>query len=138
MLYSSPLKLFGGIKTKLRDDGEFINIKACIKPIVNLARIYALKYHITTPGTIARLEALHQQKHINDATFDNIISAFAYLWRLRFYNQLIAHADLRNINDDLSLNDLNDSEKNNLKKVLKGINTLQSRLSFEFLGTDIN
>jgi len=138
MLYSSSLKLFGGIKTEPRDGGEFINIKECIKPIVNLARIYALKYHITTPSTIARLEALHKQDIINDATFNNIISIFAYLWRLRFYNQLIAHADLRNANDDLSLNDLSDSEKDNLKKSLNDINTLQSKLSFEFLGTDIN
>jgi len=138
MLYSSPLKLFGGIKTEIRDGGKFINIKECIKPIVNLARIYALKYHITAPATIARLEALHQQDIINDATFDNITSAFAYLWRLRFYNQIIAHADLRNANDDFCLNDLNDSEKDNLKKILNDINTLQSKLSFEFLGTDIN
>jgi len=138
MLYSSSLKLFGGIKTEPRDGGEFINIKECIKPIVNLARIYALKYHITTPSTIARLEALHKQGIINDATFNNIISIFAYLWRLRFYNQLIAHADLRNANDDLSLNDLSDSEKDNLKKSLNDINILQSKLSFEFLGTDIN
>ncbi len=138
MLYSSPLKLFGGIKTENRDGGEFINIKECIKPIVNLARIYALKYHITVPGTIARLEILHQQTHINDDAFDNIISAFAYLWRLRFYNQLITHAGLSYANDDLSLNDLNDSEKDNLKSILNDINLLQSRLSFEFLGTDIH
>lgn len=138
MLYSSSLNLFGGIKTETRDGGEFINIKECIKPIVNFARIYALKYHITAPGTIARLESLHQQTVINDATFDNIISAFAYLWRLRFYNQLIAHADLRYANNDLSLNDLNDLEKDNLKKTLNNINLLQSRLSFEFLGTDIH
>jgi PAS domain S-box-containing protein len=138
LLYTPPLNLFGGIKTETWDGAAFIKVKECIKPIVNFARIYALKHDITATGTIARLEALKAQAVINDATLENIISAFTYLWRLRFYNQLIAHAELRYANDDLSLNDLNDSEKDKLKHILAEINLLQSKLSFEFLGVDMH
>ena len=138
LLYTPPLNLFGGIKTEARDGSEFIKVKECIKPIVNFTRIYALKHGITATATIARLKALNAQEIISDSALEKMVADFTYLWRLRFYNQLIAHADLRHANDDLSLNDLNEAEKDKLKRILSEINLLQSKLSFEFLGVDIH
>ena len=63
-----------------------------------------------------------------------MIYVFNYLWRLRFSNQIISHSDLKNVNDELDLNTINDIERQNLKNVLSKISDFQTKLSFDFLG----
>jgi len=116
----------GGVKT--------FNIKNSIRPIENFAKIYALKNNINECNTLKRLTLLRDQGILHDETFNDMTSAFDYLWNLRFYNQIICHADLRSVEDELDLDTISDKEKSNLQNILSNITIFQTKLSYDFLG----
>jgi len=104
-------------------------------PLEIIARIYALKNAIQEPSSEKRLEILIKK---NDdpakKSFKEMQFVFDYLWRTRFSNQIITHADLRRVNDELDLKTLSDIERLNLKNVLSKISDFQTMLSFDILG----
>jgi len=65
---------------------------------------------------------------------EEMVYIFDYLWRLRFYNQLSLHADLRRVSDELGLEALTEVEHQNLQNALSKISTFQEKLSSDFLG----
>ncbi len=132
--YQPPLNVFGRIRTEEQNGIRAINIKDCIIPIVNFARIYALKNGITAPATVQRLEQLKQRNLIQGDTCRDMLATFEQLWRLRFYNQIICHEDLRRVNDELDIDKLADSERQALREALARISIFQTRLSYDFLG----
>ena len=63
-----------------------------------------------------------------------MIYVFNYLWRIRFYNQILLHIDLKKMNDELDLTTLTDVERDNLRNVLSRIPHFQEKLCSDFLG----
>ena len=133
--YKAPIGLLGKIRTEKQGGEKTINLKTCIKPLETFARIYALKHHITSSETLTRLQELNEQKIIQDTTYHEIIYVFNYLWTLRFFNQITAHADLKTNPDDLNISTLTDVERDNLQAVIARIPHFQTKLSYDFLGT---
>jgi len=103
-------------------------------PIVIFARIYALTHKIKDVRTIDRLKAINTCEIITKERLDEIIDAFNFLWYIRFYNQIICHSDLKKINDNLVVNKLTDNDQIELKKHLSNLTTLNSKISYDFLG----
>ncbi len=136
--YAVPLNVFGKFKTENIDGRETINIKNCIVPIVNMARIYALRNNINSPSTISRLSELVAAEVFTPEQFNEIKYVFDHLWYLRFYNQIICHSDLRRVNDELFVENLSDTEQQKLKESLVRVSTMQSHLSYDFLGVGLN
>jgi signal-transduction protein with cAMP-binding, CBS, and nucleotidyltransferase domain len=132
--YKAPLGLLGRIRTEKRAGEKTINVKECLKPLETFARIYALRHGLRFPGTLDRLKALREADVLQDGTFREIIYVFDYLWKLRFYNQIAASAELSTDTDDLDVERLTDIERNNLQAVLSRIPDFQTRLSYDFLG----
>lgn len=137
LLYKPPLNLSGQIKTENKDGMRSMNIKECIKPIERFARLYALKNEITVPDTVSRLKNLYQSNILNEHLYQEMLYAFDFLWQLRFTNQIISHADLQSIYDDLDPEMMTDVERKNLQTVLNKINDFQNQLSDDFLGTGV-
>lgn len=135
LLYKPPLNRLGKIKSERRDGLRTIDLKECIKPLEIIARVYALQKKIDGASTSLRLQRLFEGGHMQEETFSNMAYVFDALWQLRFYNQIVAHADLKSVNDDLDLNRLIDIERMNLRNVLSQIPVFQSKLSFDFLGS---
>ena len=134
LLYQPPLGLFGKIRSENQSGLRSLNVKKCIHPIVNFARIYSLKHGIKLPGTLERLNELMSMGKISKETYGEISYAFDHLWYLRFYNQIICHADLRRVNDELDMERLSEVETQKLSDVLVKIGRLQTKLSYDFLG----
>ncbi|HNQ67452.1 MAG TPA: cache domain-containing protein [Bacteroidales bacterium] len=114
---------------------ETVNIKETIMPIVNFARIYALKYGINEVNTTERLKKLYQSEILTESTYKNISQAFDILGIIRLNHQ--ATLIKNNISPDNLINTRNFSELDQamIKKILSNINTMLSRLSFDFKGT---
>ena len=114
---------------------ETVNIKEAIMPITNFARIYALKNGVGEVSTIKRLQALRDNSVLNDATYDNIVQAYRYLQLMRIKQQSVLIK--KGIKPDNLINTkyLSDLDKTIIKKVLAHINTMLSKLSFDFKGT---
>ncbi len=131
-----PLNVFGQLKTKRRDGMQKLNIKECLAPIVVFARIYALKYKIESAATVERLKLLHEKGVLQKDTYEKMVDAFSYFWRLRFNSQLREHSDLRTIDDTINIDDLSDTERHDCRKMLSSFSTYYSKVSFDFLGVD--
>jgi len=134
LTYETPLNTFGSLRVEKIQGAKLINLKDSIMTVVNFARIYALRNEITTTSTLARLKMLKKKGVIKQETFDEMKSLFEILWRLRFYNQIVCHADLRQVNDMLDITDLAENELNKLKDALSYIQVFQTKLSYDFLG----
>ncbi len=132
--YDLPLSLLGQLRTETIDGEESLNIKDPIVAIVNIARVYALKNRIKTPGTISRLSALLELGQMSQEQYDETVQVFNHLWYLRFYNQIICHSNLRRVNDELIISNLSEAQQENLKESLTRISLLQTRLSYDILG----
>jgi PAS domain S-box-containing protein len=135
--YKAPLGLFGRIRTERKGEERTINLKECIKPIETFARIYALRHGIEIPGTLERLSLLFDTGVLQEESRREMTYVFDYLWRLRFFNQITAGADLRVNTDDFDIEKLTDLERENLQSVVARIPVFQSRLSYDFLGMQV-
>lgn len=134
LLYKAPLNLLGRIKAEKKAGVKTINIKESLKPIEIFSRIYSLKNKISVPSTIDRLQQLNKIEVLQKSTFKEMIYVFDYLWNLRFYNQIVSHADLKRVSDELDLEELTELELKNLRNILSNISVFQSKLSYDFLG----
>lgn len=132
--YKAPLGLLGRIRTERKGSEKNIDVKECLKPIETFARIYALRHNVLAPGTLERLQALFEAGAIPEDTYREMVFVFDYLWQLRFFNQIAAHAALSTNIDDLDISTLTDVERDNLQNVLARIPAFQTRLSYDFLG----
>ena len=136
--YNIPINAFGFLKGETQDGVKSINLKDCLVPIVNFARIFALKYNINAPATLNRLKSLAKQDIISSESLEDMTLVFDHLWYLRFYNQIICHADLREVNDELELDKLTAAECQKLRDSLNTVSAIQNKLSYEFLGIAAN
>lgn len=136
--YRAPLGILGSLKAEERDGAGVVNIKEGLIPIINFARMYALREGVTESSTLKRLLIMKQRKIIPESTYHNLVDAFEILWEFRFTNQILLHGELRRVNDDLLLKGLNDANRKKLQKALSTIPDVQQRLSFDFLGLDLS
>jgi PAS domain S-box-containing protein len=134
LTYKEPISYFGTLRAETKGGVKSINLKECLMPIVNFARIYALRYQITEPSTKARLEQLCGFGVLKEKSFHELVYMFNHLWHLRFYNQMVAHEGLMSVNDELNIEHLTEIEKNNLKNILSEISKFQSKINYDFLG----
>jgi CBS domain-containing protein len=70
---------------------------------------------------LERLTALHEAEIIKDESYREMIYVFDYLWKLRFFNQIKAVAELRVDGDELDIERLSEIERDNLQSVLSRI-----------------
>ena len=132
--YQAPLNLLGHLRTKKSGDHATINLKTCLRPLETFARIYAVKHGIHSPGTLDRIQALHQAGVLIDETYHEFIYLFDHLWKLRFYNQIQTSAALNPEADALDLTAMTEVEREHLQAVISRIPTMQTKLSYDFLG----
>ncbi|MBF9016303.1 MULTISPECIES: DUF294 nucleotidyltransferase-like domain-containing protein [unclassified Oceanispirochaeta] len=135
--YKSPLNTLGQLRSSERDGRVVINIKDCLIPLINFARLYALKNGIREVSTIRRLAILNEKGILNSKSHEEMIAAFEHLWQFRFSNQILSHGELRKVNDDMALKSVSPENRKALHKALTVISAAQSRLSYDFLGMDI-
>jgi CBS domain-containing protein len=135
--YKSPINSLGQLRSSERDGRSVLNIKDCLIPLVNFARLYSLKHNIREVSTIKRLAILKEKGILNAKSHQEMDSAFELLWQFRFSNQILSHGELRKVNDDMALKSVSSDNRKALHKALSVINAAQSRLSYDFLGMDI-
>lgn len=114
---------------------ETVNIKEAIMPVVNFARIYALKNSIEAAGTLQRLDILLERNVLLESSYTNTVQAFEHLNLMRLKHQ--AYLLRKDLKPDNLINTktLSDLDKVIIKKVIAGIGTLLSKLSYDFKGS---
>ncbi len=136
LVMSPPIGRFGNfiVETSGIHRGSF-DIKASIMPIVDFARIYALKNKIKTANTMMRLSALHDMKILTDLNYQEMVQAYTYLMQIRLRIQAEAVSKLkRNPDNYVCPKNLTSIEQKLLKEIFSQTKNFQVRLSYDFTG----
>jgi CBS domain-containing protein len=106
-----------------------------MQPVVDYARIYALRHKIEETNTFERLDQLLAQKKISIQEHNELDTAYSYLMQQRFVTQ-VKTVIAENSEPDNYLNpkQLSRIEQTMLKEIFKRIEKFQSKLSFDFIG----
>lgn len=111
-----------------------LNLKDLIMPIVNFARLYALKNNIQQTNTLERLNILAERGIISTNTLEELSAAYEYVMLLRLKNQIQQIDSDQQPDNVVQLGKLPDLHQTRLRETLSQISILQKRISFDFLG----
>jgi len=118
--------------------GEYRNsfdIKSAMTPIVDFARIYALKNKIEETNTQERLYQLYLKKVLYWQDYNELEQAYSFLMQLRFIRQITSVIDENKKPDNyVNPKKLSSIEQTMLKEIFKRIEKFQTKLGFEFTG----
>ncbi|OOG76796.1 DUF294 nucleotidyltransferase-like domain-containing protein [Algoriphagus sp. A40] len=131
--YVAPLTFFRKIKTEEIDGEKQLNLKQTMRPIVDLARVYALKYRIFETNTTHRISLLHEKGVFTAKEAQELIHAFDYLMGLRLENQSLSILDKhRKPKNYLKVKDLTKVQQVTLIEIFKVIEEFQARIKISF------
>ncbi len=134
--YRPPVGAFGRIVTSSSGEAAHtFDIKEAMMPIVNFARLYALRYQIEHTNTFDRLDALAAAGHLSEENHRATVQAYALLMQLRFRHQLDLVAEGRPPDNLVDPRRLTPLELSALKNAFTQTVALQKKLTYAFRGT---
>ncbi|MBW2569247.1 MAG: cyclic nucleotide-binding/CBS domain-containing protein [Deltaproteobacteria bacterium] len=111
------------------------DIKNAMMPIVDFARIYALKNRIEETNTQERLNQLYLRKILSWQDYNEVEQAYSFLMQMRFMRQVASIIEENEKPDNyINPKKLSSIEQTMLKEIFKRIEKIQSKLGFEFTG----
>ncbi len=131
LTHRPPLTLFGGLATVTHEKRrDTIDLKhSGIVPIVDLARIYALAGGHAAVNTHDRLLVAADSKEISQRSAHDLRDALEFMGVLRLRHQAARIAQGLSADNHLSLSELSDFERSQLKQAFGVVQTLQSVLA---------
>jgi CBS domain-containing protein len=136
LYFKPPLGFFGGFVVESK--GEHRNafdIKSAMMPIVDFARIYALKNGIEVTGTLERLRQLYDLEVLTQEEYEELQKAYSFLMQLRFGRQVTALMEQKAQADNfINPKRLTRIEQTMLKEIFKRVEKFQAKMNFEFIG----
>ena len=131
--YEPPLTFFRKIKTEDIDGEKQLNLKQTMRPIVDLARVYALKHRIFETNTNDRINRLKEKGVFSEKEAMELIHAFDYLMSMRLENQAKSILDQnRKPKNYLMIKSLTKVQQVTLIEIFKVIQEFQSRIKLSF------
>jgi CBS domain-containing protein len=128
--FSSGLLGMGSGESSERE----INLKDLTMPIVNFARLYALKHNILQTNTIERLNMLANRGIISATTYEELSTTYDYVMLMRVKNQILQIDSGQQADNSVQFGKMADLHQTRLRETLTLISILQKRISFDFLG----
>ena len=135
LLYKPPIGFFGQLVTDASGpEGHTLNLKEAMMPIVNFARLYALRHNDPQTHTVDRLDRLVQLQVLKTAFHEELVQAYTFLMQLRLTHQAAALAAGATPDNTLNPKHLTPLREAMLKHSFALITTLQKKISYDFLG----
>ncbi|NVJ84836.1 MAG: CBS domain-containing protein [Algoriphagus sp.] len=131
--YEPPLTFFRQIRTEKIDGEKQFNLKHAMRTMVDLARVYALKYQIEETNTLERLFKLKDRGVFSEAESQELIHAFSYLMAMRLENQaeLLLAGSSKPLNW-IRMEKLTKVQNVTLIEIFKVIRDFQARIRISF------
>lgn len=131
--FEPPLTFFRNIRTFTVGSQQVFNLKKTMTPIVDLARIYALKHRIFLTNTGERLAALQEQGVFSDKEYHELLQSYYYLMGMRLKKQAVQIiSDKRRPDNYLDPKTLTRVEEVSLKEIFKVIGDFQLKIKVGF------
>ncbi|MFV9646071.1 MAG: DUF294 nucleotidyltransferase-like domain-containing protein [Desulfobacterales bacterium] len=134
--FKPPIGFFRNflVESKGEHQNSF-DIKSAMTPIVDFARIYALKNKLEETNTQERLYQLYLKTVLSWQDYNELEQAYSFLMQLRFIRQITSVIDENKKPDNyVNPKKLSSIEQTMLKEIFKRIEKMQTKLSFEFTG----
>lgn len=130
--FKPPIGFFRNFIVESKGDHrDSFDIKKAMVPIIDYARIYALKNGISETNTQERLHQLYLSKVIGWDTYNEIEHAYSFLMQLRFARQINAVMVEKAPPDNyINPKKLTRIEQTMLKEIFSRIDTLQKEIGF--------
>ena len=134
--FKAPRGIFGNIQFESGGDHPAaFNIKNAIIPLVNFARMYALRHHFAETNTLERLARLRDQGGLVPSSHGELVQAYTALMQLRLTHQSAQISRHDRPDNYINLAELTQLERSLLKKVFADIAVFQARLQTDFART---
>ncbi len=135
LLYKPPLGIFGNILVEpSAGGGKSLNLKEAMMPVVNYARLYALKHQIKETHTLDRLSRLHDKGLLSRELIDELLPAYEALIRMRLHRQAEALRSGRKPGNLITPHEWTPLEEATLKRTFSILSSLRKKISYDFLG----
>ncbi|MFH1136111.1 MAG: DUF294 nucleotidyltransferase-like domain-containing protein [Pseudomonadota bacterium] len=134
--FKPPLGFFRNfvVESKGRHRNSF-NIKSAMMPIVDMARIYALKNLIEETNTQERLYQVYLKKGLSQEDYQELEQAYGFLMQLRLVRQVSAVVDENGPPDNyINPKKLTRIEQTMIREIFVRIEKFQGKLGLDFLG----
>ena len=111
------------------------DIKSAMTPIVDFARIYALRHKVEETNTLKRLSHLRLKDVLSQQEYEELEKAYGFLMQLRLVRQVTAIIDERKKPDNyINPKSLTRIEQRMLKEIFARIENFQKKLEVDFIG----
>jgi CBS domain-containing protein len=137
MYFKPPLGIFRNFVVESKGEHrDSLNLKNAMTPIVDFARIYALRNGIHATNTLERLQQLHMKEILSQKQYEEIEKAYSFLMQMRIVRQLTATIEHNKPPDNfINPKRMTRIEQTMLKEIFKRIGSFQAQMSFEYTGT---
>jgi CBS domain-containing protein len=134
--YPPPLGFFRNFVVESKGEHRNkLDLKRAMLPIVDYARIYALKHGVGETNTLERLQRLAQKGLMAPNDYNEIEQGYSFLMQLRLVRQVNAIVNEKAAPDNyVNPQDLSGIEQRLLKEIFIRVRNLQTRMSFDFTG----
>jgi CBS domain-containing protein len=134
--YKPPLGFFRNFLVESKGEHRnMFDIKSAMLPLVDMARIYALKHGIPETNTLQRFQEIQIKKGLPATDCQELIKAYAFLMQIRLTRQVSAVLDENAAPENyVNPKKLSRLEQTMLKEIFQRISKFQSGLGLEFTG----
>jgi CBS domain-containing protein len=134
--FKPPLGFFRNFVVESKGEHrDALDIKSAMTPIVDFARIYALKNGIQATNTFERLHQLFINRVLSREEYEEMEKAYSFLMQLRFVRQVTASIEQKLPPDNfINPKRMTRIEQTMLKEIFKRIEKFQAKMNFEFIG----
>jgi PAS domain S-box-containing protein len=134
--FKPPLGMFKNIVVESAGEHrDMFSIKKAMTPIVDLARIYALKHEISETSTFSRLAKLEAGGHLSPEQYREMSQVYRVLLEQRFKHQLHALDEGIAPDNHIKPGDLTEMEQVLLREAMSQTASFQAKMSFDFTGS---
>ena len=113
------------------------DIKKVIMPIVDSARLQALKHQVAATNTLERLTFLYEAGVYSKKWYQEMTELYSFLMQKRFKHQAMLVSKNIPPHNDIDPEECSEYELLMLKKGVAQIETLKGKISYDFKGTNI-
>lgn len=131
-----PLTFFNNFQLESVDENrKALNIKKAMLPVIDFARIYALKHQISEQNTGERLKQLWEKGVLLEKEYQELHQAYYFMMRMRLTHQSQQLSDGQPADNLLNPKSLSQIETVTLKEVFRLVEKHQKTLAFTFTGS---
>jgi CBS domain-containing protein len=131
--FKPPVGFFGNIQLEPSSKSpSTFNIKSAIIPLVNFARMYALREQLVETNTIDRLDRLRDAGVLKPSSHDELVQAYTALMQMRLNHQARQWSQGTPPDNSIDLSELTQLDRSILRRVFADIAVFQARLQADF------